>query len=321
MSEVIKKHYKNIDEQIDYLVTNKNIDRNTIDRELLLNKSYLSAINPYTELVCIDKVDGKHVYSPMTNFEMYVNHNTRDDLISRKLRTYIGFFEKKFKNFIGDTVCNYMSRILNDESCCDYGFLSNYACSITENEIFIPIDKKYDEYGSLANASEAIKNQRLNTISEIMDINLKADHKNTDIVAYYKNKGYIPFWVLVHGLSLNKLCIIFGMFKLEVRKKFLSTISTATEISNEMSYKFTAQLFDMVNIRNITNHYEPIYPFIINYNIRKFYTLKKLLKMLKRIYPYEEHYPQITKIHNINRYQHKQRNIEKINLVIDILNK
>lgn len=51
MMETEKKEYKTIDEQIKYLIESKKVDPSTIDRNAFNERTYLSLITPYTDLV------------------------------------------------------------------------------------------------------------------------------------------------------------------------------------------------------------------------------------------------------------------------------
>lgn len=315
-----RKCYKTIDEQIDYLVENKKIKRDTIDKKLLLNKSYLSAINPYTELICIGKENGKHIYPDAVDFEQYKFLNNLDDKLCTIFRNYISCFEKKLKTFVADKISNYMSNTLRDRSCCNYIFFEEYQNGNTPT-IFIPYLKMYDEYGNLVDAIEPVTTARKNAITEINDINNDPNPKYK-IIQHYKNKGYVPFWVMIHALSLSKLVALYNMFIIDIKKEFLKIIYNKDITSTSVHSKFTYKLYSLINIRNIVNHYEPIIPFFIHYEYKYLSTLIELIPILKSNYPYNSNFIPLNKIYFSKKmkYQKSTFNIYKINKVIEAIN-
>lgn len=97
-----KKVYRTIEEQIDYLIKEKNIDPNTINPNYFSLKTYLSLVTPYTELVCIGR-DGtenkRHIYKEKTDFSDFIFWNDVDRCLSLKLQDAVGFFEKNLNYF------------------------------------------------------------------------------------------------------------------------------------------------------------------------------------------------------------------------------
>lgn len=74
-------------------------------------------------------------------------------------------------------------------------------------------------------------------------------------------------FVAVHSLSLGQLLTLFGMFNQEDKKELLRVFnggSAEKRYSDAAIEKFGKDAIRIQVIRNIINHYEPIFPFIKN---------------------------------------------------------
>lgn len=260
-----KKHYKTIEEQKTYLVDSKRIDSSTIDDKIFMEKSYLSIITPYTDLVAIGrKGDGsnEHIYRNNTNFNEYVNWCEVDKYISIKLQNAIGYFENKLKLFLSDIICKMMSSA-DDLSCSQYDGFQSYLEG-KEFLNFIPFDKDEDINGKEVYAIDSIKKGRTKAISTIRKV-VSSENRSNNIIRHYRDKGYIPFWVLIHVLTLNELSHLFKMLKYEDKLVFLRDYLDCNKNHKRDVYNFSKLLYDITSMRNIINHYEPIIPYFIGY--------------------------------------------------------
>lgn len=263
MMETEKKEYKTIDEEIKYLIESKNIDPSTIDRDAFNEKTYLSLITPYTDLVAIGRNnDGEHIYKENTNFNEFIEWGKIDKYMSIILHNIIGAFEKKLKLFLERTICSWMYST-GDKSCCDYNGWNNYISNMSYLN-FMNIYEVETNPNTFAFADSSVKNSRISAIKNILDINAGAS-RQTEIVKHYRNKNYLPFWVTVHELTINELIQLFSIMKYNDKKPFIAEI-LGCEIK-KLSFvdvrKFESKLSYLTILRNKINHYEPIIPLII----------------------------------------------------------
>ncbi len=120
-----KKEYKNIDEQIEHLVINKNVIKTTINKQDLINNSYLNVITPYTSLVAVNKVNNNHLYDSNVDFNQFSTLYNLDKMISTILRETIGEFELSLKSYISNIYC-FKMHYIGDTTCSDYNIFHEY---------------------------------------------------------------------------------------------------------------------------------------------------------------------------------------------------
>lgn len=281
------KEYKSIDEQIDYLVKEKNIDKKTIVRSVFLEKSYLSIINPYTDLVCIGRKnavnisDRKHIYRENTDFNLYLNWCKVDEYISSTLHESIGVFENKLKTFLSNTICKMMKNE-GDLSCSNYTGFRNYLSAVDFLD-FLPLFSYEDLSGNILTMIGTGLEARQRTIQKIISI-VDGDNRGNLLIYHYRKKGYIPFWILIRGLTINELVQLFLMLKYEYKKNFLETYINKEKINNKDVFKFCSKLTEIAKIRNIVNHYEPLIPFILSYQNERKQILFETIELLCDVY-------------------------------------
>ena len=100
----MKKTYKSVDEQIEYLKDNKKIIVKNEHKQIFEERSYSSLINPYKEFFSNGRDEkGNHIYINEIDFEEILKIVKVDDNFCTAMYSYIGSFEKKcslqsFKN-------------------------------------------------------------------------------------------------------------------------------------------------------------------------------------------------------------------------------
>lgn len=264
-----KKEYKTIDEQIEYLISNKNIDPKTIIRDFFNERTYLSFITPYTDLVAIGRRGDEsksHIYRENTDFNEYVTWVKIDKYISIKLQNAIGYFENKLKLFLADKISKMMYDA-GDKSCSDYSGFQNYLIN-TRYLNFLNMWEDEDREAKIVLIDENTKDSRTKAIGTILKIS-NTDNRSNIIIKHYRNKGYIPFWVLVHALTINELAYLYRMLKYQDKYDFLKNYLKLDRVDNRVSYRISNLLGDISRMRNTINHYEPIIPLITQYKIIK----------------------------------------------------
>ena len=315
-----KKEYKTIEEQIKYLVESKKVDPTTIDENAFNEKTYLSLITPYTDLVAIGRDANKnHIYKENTNFNEYLSWVKIDKYISVKLQNAIGFFENKLKLFLANKVCQ-MMHANGDKSCCEYsvGF-TNYLSGIDYLN-FLPLFSDEDEKASIIKIEQSSYDSRTKAINTILKID-SVENRSNIIIKHYRDKGYIPFWVLVHALTINELAHVYRMLKYSDKYDFLKNYLNLEKVDNRVSFKFSNLLSDISRMRNTINHYEPIIPLITQYKIENFNLLINAVSLVWKIYKNSNEYYELGKepiiLTAIN--DHNKKNINKIKRVLDVI--
>jgi len=284
------KEYKSLEEQIEYLISNKKIDKETIDLKIFNETAYLNIITPYTDLIAIGRAKDEvksHIYRDNTNFQEYLSWSEIDKFLSAKLHPVIGAFENKLKLYLERTICLWMFES-GDKSCCNSTGWNNYLSGLKYLEF---IGLLYEEINvnlfTLTTNSKMLS--RKTAIENIIKI-YNNEIRSTELIRHYRLKGYLPFWVVIHELTIHELIQIFMMIKYEDKKIFLSDMLNIgmKKISFNDVKKFESKLSFIIDIRNKINHYEPIIPFVIRlkpdlYNIL-FSSIKLICNWYKRVY-------------------------------------
>lgn len=280
----MKKQYQNIGAQIINLKTNKHIDGETIVLECFSEKTYLDLITPYSDLISIgrDKY-GKHVYSENINFDEYIEFNKIDYAICCRLQTIIGCFEKMVKNFLMHKYCEKMKGS-GDKQVKDYSWIERYNNGQSCFDL-LKIDETFAE-GTMQQANLDMISRRKGVLTKIKELE-KSNNNENYIVSHYQRKyGYIPMFVAIHSLSLGQLLTLFMMLKQDDKNELLCLFNSTKNkrYSDLQIEKFEKDIGRIYVIRNIVNHYEPIFPFIQNTENRTFSSLTNIFEKLTSYY-------------------------------------
>lgn len=277
----MRKKYKTIKEQINVLKTIKNVDYFTIDKHCFYEKSYIDLITPFTDLIAINRDDNrKHVYDSSIDFQEYIEYNVLDFSISSALQMLIGNFEKQFKCFLSHAYCKKMKNN-GDKYAKDYGWISDYKRNL---KVFDLLKLKETCVGGIvSNADKTLVKRRKDLLDEIIE--KQNPNNNNYLIKHYLTKyGYVPFFVVVHSLSLGKLLTLFGMLNHNDKNEFLCIFNNNfnKRYSDYHIEKFEKDILRIHVMRNIVNHYESIFPFFNNTKSAYFISLIDLIKSLKR---------------------------------------
>lgn len=280
------KEYKTLKQQIDYLVETKNVDKDSIDLKVFDEKTYLSIITPYTDLVAIGRTNDEiqsHVYKESTNFKEYISWGEVDKYLSIILHNVIGSFEKKLKLFLERTICLWMYES-GDKSCCDDSGWKVYLSGKSYLN-FVKLHEIETNVNEIRIVEDSKKNSRKTAIENIIKI-YNGEIRSTELIKHYRKKGYLPFWIVIHELTINELIQIFSIMKYEDKKTFVSDILDVDikRISFNDVKKFESKLSYVTDLRNKINHYEPIIPFIIRLKPDLYNILFSSIKMISNYY-------------------------------------
>lgn len=232
------KEFKTYDEQIELLKTRGIIFE---DEEFALNKlqedNYYSIINGYKDLF-LDEEDGNKYKNNVTFDEIYslfeFDRNIKSIflknilVVENILRTLIAYnFSEKYGND------NYL-KLDNFET------LKNSGCN----------KKKYQE--RIEQIQKLICNMQQDISNNI--------RKKPYINHYILNYGFIPLWVLVNAISLDRLSQFYSLMDQSVRVK----VSKHWDVKEEELDQFIKNLS---YFRNLCAHDERLYNAINNQNI------------------------------------------------------
>ena len=287
----MRKQYQNIGAQIINLEKNKNVDPSTILRSCFDEKTYLDLITPYSDLIAIGRNGvGKHVYPDSVDFGLCIELNRIDYAICNYLHVLIGSFEKLIKNFLMHKYCSKM-KSSGDKKTKDFSWVANYCRDeqvfdlLKLNEVFAG--------GAAVSADFSTIERRRRTLRLIAGLG-DADSRNI-MVEHYKSKyGSVPMFVAIHSLSLGQLLTLFGMLPQEDKNELVCLFNgkpSTKRYSDSYIEKFEKDAIRIQVIRNIINHYEPIFPFLENTANATFESLVALLKKLNAYYKRTITYP------------------------------
>ena len=274
----MKKTYKSVDEQIEYLKDNKKIIVKNEHKQIFEERSYSSLINPYKEFFSNGRDEkGNHIYINEIDFEEILKIVKVDDNFCTAMYSYIGSFEKKFKTVLFSEICSkYVNSENEDKYCTSYieeidrflesgnfddlpRFCANYPFILTKNgyvEDQYNLDCKKDLLIHLKEIGTGVSRDG-GTIE-----------KSNQLISHYlKTQVIAPLWVLPNSLTLGELKILFSMLDSNSQKKIISKfydIEDYGKISLAKILNFSGALEIIRRIRNAVNHYEPIFPLLVS---------------------------------------------------------
>jgi abortive infection bacteriophage resistance protein len=261
------KTFKTLSEQKLYLIKNKNlIDEDIIDR-ILYERPYASLINPYKKFF-YTSVDGNlHVYKDKVSITDYYKLATLDDLIAKELNDHIGIFERRIKGAFAYVISERMNST-GDHLATSYIDIFNHLDEKIEHLKFLGFNDYRSTYDKRAKkiveVSDKTKVYRKNLLMSIATLDDVKKKKNKLFQKYIVNNQPIPFWLVVHTLSLGDLVSLYQMLGKELRNSILKYLADSIEdsIFKDTVFKFEQDLNIIKELRNIINHYEPLYEFI-----------------------------------------------------------
>lgn len=282
----MRKQYQNIGAQITNLEKNKHVDKATIPFACFHEKTYLDIVNPYSDLIALGR-DGhnKHVYPPYVDFNQYLEFNRIDSAICNYLHVLIGAFEKMMKNFLMHAYCSKM-KASGDKQTKDYSWTRRYARGSRVFDL-LKLDEVFS-HGQVTNASEDLIKKRKKVLSILAHSG--SNQSKNNMVLHYQNKyGHVPMFVAIHSLSLGQLLTLFGMLCQKDKNELLCIFNGIDPASGKRYpdseiEKFEKDILRIHVMRNIVNHYEPMFPFFLNTSLRTFPALTDLLEKLKVYY-------------------------------------
>ena len=279
----MKKEYQNIGAMRVNLIKNKNIDEATINNDCLHEKTYLDLVTPFSNLLAIGRDEkNKHIYPSNTSFNDYVELNVIDSTICASLQLIIGCFEKRLKNYLMHAYCTKM-RMNGDKQAKDFSWIDSY---IAGNNVFDLVNITKDKKdGVLIEASEDTIKRRKGVLETIKDCGSSSNQK--DIIKHYNEKyGYIPFFIAIHVLTLGQLLTLFNMLSTTDKNLFMCEFNRniGNVYTDKQIQKFEKDIKRINVVRNIVNHYESIFPFIENTDIKTFKSLVDIFRKLKLNY-------------------------------------
>lgn len=316
------KEYKTTIGQIQHLKEDKKIIVDDCNKDIFIERNYISLINPYKMLyVSSINTEGKHIYNSENNIKELMKIAKADDEFSCMLHKWIGYFERKLKSSLFYELSSLYALNEDDKKkdiyCIKYvGEIKTFIDSNYDYdklplfcEHFFDINTKSGYYHKDFVEDDDSFKQKISVLKHIYDVGTGSniysedhDNKNSKIIKHYIEDGEIvPLWVIPSCLTFGELQSIFNMSPKTIQQKVYYSFIPSKEpgnISNKELLKFSGYLETIRNTRNVINHYEPILPFI-SINIGKKATISKPSQFIKTLDILEKVYNK-SLIKNIN---------------------
>ena len=104
---------------------------------------------------------------------------------------------------------------------------------------------------------------------------------NNNLVKYYQDQHHkVPFWLLIHELTMGDLNILFNMLNKSLREEVYCYFYSNDKPSAKKLSRFSAKLEKIREIRNIVNHYESLLTYLDNQTQNDFIHTIKVLTLL-----------------------------------------
>lgn len=279
----MKKQYQTIGAQIVNLEKNKNVDKTTINLRCFDEKTYLDLITPYSDLIAIGRdAKNKHIYPTNVSFDEYLEYNRIDTSICNYLQLIIGCFEKMMKNFLMHAYCSKMKND-GDKQVKDFSWVNRY---LRRGRVFdlLKINEVFSG-GSIQPAGPSIIGRRKKVLKTLSSMSTSSS-KNHMVQHYQSKYGYVPMFVAIHSLTLGQLLTLFSMLSQNDKNELVCIFNgtSGKRYPDSSIEKFEKDALRIQVIRNIINHYEPIFPFIQNTEMKTFGSLTDLFEKLKENY-------------------------------------
>ena len=271
----MEKTYKNIDELIAYLKNNKRIIVRDEHKHIFEERSYSSLINPYKEFFSYGRdKDGNHIYLKDVDFEEILKIIRIDEDFCSAMYAYIGAFEKKLKNVLFDEMCKkYLCGNDVDIKCISY--VKEIDCYLNTNELprfCLNLPYTLTKKGYIEDCYDLEKKKNLlihiRELGSGMSLEGTPIEKSNNLIAHYlKTQSIAPLWVIPNALTLGELKMLFSMLDSSSQKKIVSkfyNIEEYEKISIAHILKFSGAIEIIRRIRNVVNHYEPIFPLLLS---------------------------------------------------------
>lgn len=242
-----------------------------------MSKFNSDQVNPYKEFFSYGKNEkGKYIYVKDTDFEDILKINKIDEEFCTAMYSYIGTFEKKFKTVLFNEIClKYINCDNPDYTCTSYvDEIDEFVKTGDMNKLprfCVNFPYTLTKKGYLKDTYDI--NKKKDVLIHIKELGIgfkedgtKIDKTNKLIAHYLKKQNIVPLWVIPNALTLGELKILFSMLDSKSQKNIVGKFyefkeNRKIEINDVINFSGTIELIR--RIRNIVNHYEPIFPLLI----------------------------------------------------------
>lgn len=242
----MQKKYMTIDEQINFLKTEKNLKFKSekIAKRVLQEVGYYKLINAYKEPFVINN-STKNQYIDNVYFEDIYNLYKFDTELKTIVFGAATIVEINFKSLLSEVISN------------QYGVKDRI---YLKKENFAPDTGKPDEY-TFAQMKKHIKNS----------IKKQVDNMQPAIKWYNDKYKYFPFWVVVNVLTIGSISRIYGKLKdsdkIKVAKNY------------KLPYDYLGSYIRHINlVRNICAHNDVLYRY------KSINSIPQKIKNVKNLY-------------------------------------
>jgi hypothetical protein len=295
------KEYKTPAELIANLEENKGLAKGTASSALFLEKTYQDLFSPYFDFVAVgrDLVSGKRVYPESTDYSTFHQLSLIDEGIELKLHLLIGAFEKRIRSFVICCFCESL-KVAGDPSCTQSFDLANSTSGIycfCGTADFSLWQNSYQSKTKTLPPKEAqrviaeeqafLKEKREHALNELHESYGLSSSRSTPMTKHYMAKySTIPAFVGMHSLSFGTTAMLFGMLPKDKQQEFWQVYCSRPghQYSDIDLCAFLRRLKRVVDLRNVINHYEPIFPTICSTNKPSINSFFSILERLRQNY-------------------------------------
>lgn len=261
------KKFKTLSEQRQYLIDSKNLIDDDIIDNILLERPYASLINPYKKFFYTSIENDIHIYDDKTSIKDYYKLASLDDLIAKELHYKIGVFERRIKGAFAYILSEKMNSIGDPNAVQYVSVFKDPEINIKDFKLlgFNDFRTTYDKsLKTTVQVNQDTQTYRKKLLMSMADIDDNKKRKNRLFKKYIKHNNPIPFWLVVHTLSLGDLVSLYEMLGKELKNSILEYLNNnlGNPIFKDTIFKFEQDLNIIKELRNIINHYEPLYEFI-----------------------------------------------------------
>lgn len=270
------KDYKTDEELIEYFKLERNLDLSGSEK-YFEEFRFSSIYTPYKDLFAINALrSGQRTYPANLGISNFVEIVNLDLYFSILLNLSVGNFERRLKSFLSNIICKTM-RDSGDTTCTDYSFLDDMLDNDLDDGLpcFIPIQFDYNECGKkiAIPIDGKFYNLRKDFLNDWKDEITNCKNKKVNI--YLKDyaeahENKIPFWLLIGSFSFGDLSLLFNLLKIDYKKSFYRSLYNVETVHDDEIHTFSKNLSTLTTIRNIVHHHEPVIPFLIKKEQRKF---------------------------------------------------
>lgn len=271
MAKNQEKLFKTLDEMERYLIDTKNIVPSRKIKDYLVERPYVSAINPYKKIVAKGKDDKGHVYDGSVEIDVYISLASLDDAFSVDVYRRVMIFERLLKRVLGTVVSQFLVNNGDVKGTSYVDAINTFLSDMSKSDSLrtmglVSIDTQLQSNGYIT-CNEGYVAFRMKLLKDtILSFGTGTKKSENNIVRHYQNNHpLVPFWLLVHEFTLKDMGLLYNMLnkdlQTQVHNAFFPDID---KVSYKKIVNFSGLIEQVRKLRNVTCHYESILGYLSN---------------------------------------------------------